>query len=691
MKRLALSAFSVALCASATAKAGDFDALGNYVPAPDAVAYLNFSKGAPDRYLPAGSDPSCMPAQFKVEADDSALDGDNSVRVKVAPNCAERFILPLPKVQGSYRATVWTRHGGLDASLVTLFPDGSSHWTTTAALAPTGRTTSDGWVELASNPFSVDATQAMVTYLKVVDYASDSGVQLDALEVRPEGQFRAQAECKGLGDAVCGEDAICAWGRCVPGASGVPPLPKDQFRNQVIDVLEGRLRVYFGGHSSRALYLPRAIQELESARGEKSPYRYWNAFATAIHLLHDWHTDSFGGPSVDPAGGRLNACFIEGDADLSHAVWPRDAKYPDILVSHVGNDSAGLKPGDRLLAVDGLHPIAWYQQLASVEWGYHIATDPNTFADLVEAMGGPFWAGAHLRKWATEITVLRCDPQTNTCAATPETIKMRELPPATAGDDIYCDNRPLYHLETGGPNPGNHYVFNTLFTGAIANTAPDEKIFGLVWDNLYGGGDPNSEVNAGISAAIASWKAGARGVILDHRAGNGGTIDAAQLMTTLVRPPDIAAVIRMPIELGGYDGPNTPAEGKAIFDAFKGTNTVYKVGDAGFDPTIPVALVLHRDGSASDYMPYAMKGSPHVRLFGPHQTAGAFSTFVDFAGWGFGFQIASGDTIAPDGTPLITHGVMPDEIVEQKQSDLLAGRDSIHEAALAWVRSELKP
>jgi hypothetical protein len=34
--------------------------------------------------------------------------------------------------------------------------------------------------------------------------------------------------------------------------------------------------------------------------------------------------------------------------------------------------------------------------------------------------------------------------------------------------------------------------------------------------------------------------------------------------------------------------------------------------------------------------------------------------------------------------------VVPDEIVEQKQSDLLAGKDSIHEAALAWVRSELK-
>ena len=40
---------------------------------------------------------------------------------------------------------------------------------------------------------------------------------------------------------------------------------------------------------------------------------------------------------------------------------------------------------------------------------------------------------------------------------------------------------------------------------------------------------------------------------------------------------------------------------------------------------------------------------------------------------------------------LIGRGVMPDYVVDQKQSDLLAGVDTIHEAALAWVRQELKP
>ena len=73
-------------------------------------------------------------------------------------------------------------------------------------------------------------------------------------------------------------------------------------------------------------------------------------------------------------------------------------------------------------------------------------------------------------------------------------------------------------------------------------------------------------------------------------------------------------------------------------------------------------------------------------------TAGAFSTYIQFNYWGgISFQIASGDTITKDGEAMIGRGVMPDYVVDQKQSDLLAGVDTIHEAALAWVRQELKP
>jgi C-terminal processing protease CtpA/Prc len=81
-----------------------------------------------------------------------------------------------------------------------------------------------------------------------------------------------------------------------------------------------------------------------------------------------------------------------------------------------------------------------------------------------------------------------------------------------------------------------------------------------------------------------------------------------------------------------------------------------------------------------------------VRIFGPHPTAGAFSTFIEFSGWGgLYYQFASGDTIGKDGRAILGHGVAPDEVVLPKQSDLVVGKDTLFEAALAWVRQELKP
>jgi C-terminal processing protease CtpA/Prc len=278
------------------------------------------------------------------------------------------------------------------------------------------------------------------------------------------------------------------------------------------------------------------------------------------------------------------------------------------------------------------------------------------------------------------------------CSSPPETIQVTDFETSDGSPDIACDNRPLYHFApANNPDPATHYVFDTFFRGQIAETAPSEGIFGMVWDTLDGNGSPSSPVNAQILQAVKDWKANARGVILDHRAGNGGTLDAATNVTGLVRPPSVVAVTRMPIEQAGYDGPATTAAGLAVFTLAEGVSP-YKVGDPAWDQTLPVALITHRDGSASDYLPYGMKGAPNVQIFGPHQTSGAFSTFIEFSSWGnLYFQFASGDTIAADGSALIGHGVPPDVVLLPTQSDLVAGRDTLFEAALAWVRKEQSP
>jgi hypothetical protein len=678
---------------SSAARAGSFGPDGMLVADPAAVAREGF-EAAPERYLPEGADPACAEPAFTIVPREDAIDGASALRLAVPEGCSERLLVALPLEQASYRATVWTRHGSLDAQMVALYQDASGVPTTVAKMLPTGRTTSDGWVELASNDFPVDGPNLKQAYIRVTDFAAVDGVEIDGLEVVPSGAYVGPQACTGHADTSCGPERQCEWGQCVLPRLTLPPLPADVIKGAVVDVLASQMRLFFGGQRTRAEALPKALAWVESMRGAKDATTFWGAWARGVRELHDWHTHADAGiGSGLPAPHRLNACFIEGDADASHHAWPKDPRYADILVSHVGNQSGGLSTGDRLVAVDGLHPIEWVRSLVDQYWGMWQASDPAVFAEAAEKLGGPTWSNALLLRYAKTFTVVKCDAQSGTCDDAPTTIAVADLPAHDGqGDDVYCDNRPFYHLEEGkGPDPKNHYgLWWQVFRGRIAGTTEEEAIFGMAWDSLYGGGDPNGHINGEINAAIDDFRANARGVILDHRAGNGGTLDAPTNLTRLVREPSIIATVRMPIEVAGFDGPADADEGKTLYEKWKLTSP-YPVGSNDYAADLPVALVLHRDGSASDYMPFGMKGAPNVRLFGPHATAGGFSTFIQFAYYRtLSWQLASGDTIAFDGRALIGHGVEPDEVVQQRQSDLLAGKDTLHEAALAWVRAHLK-
>ena len=295
-------------------------------------------------------------------------------------------------------------------------------------------TTSDGWVELQSNDFSADGEKVKLAYLKVTSFAHQDGVELDALEIVPHGSFVPQRACSGVSDPACGPEELCTNNRCVPGQLSVPPFPAEALRGEMVDRLESQLKVFYGGNLSRALYLPAALATMEQMRKAKTAYGFWNTWATAIHQLHDWHTDTYKTPgALTTSHHRLNACFFEGDADRSHAAWPSDPRYADILVSHAGKGAAGLHPGDRLVAIDGVHPIEWATSLLDRNWGYHVATDPAAFADFAEAMGGPFWTGgALIQRYATSFTVIRCDAAKGSCNPLPETIEVASLPEGVA-------------------------------------------------------------------------------------------------------------------------------------------------------------------------------------------------------------------------------------------------------------------
>ncbi len=80
-------------------------------------------------------------------------------------------------------------------------------------------------------------------------------------------------------------------------------------------------------------------------------------------------------------------------------------------------------------------------------------------------------------------------------------------------------------------------------------------------------------------------------------------------------------------------------------------------------------------------------GGANIRLFG-RRTAGAFSSFFQFDYYGMlSWQFGSGDYVRADGTTHLGEGVLPDEDLMPKQSDLLAGRDTVFLRALEWVRT----
>lgn len=677
---------TLALAITAPASAGSFDPQGRYAPDPEAAAFVDFGAGfdpEADRFVPAESPAACLTPAFEVVEDAEALAGGRVVTVQtnIFEGCSERFVVDLPKTQASYRATLWTRDGAIDAQMTVVFPEERDREIVVAKMAPTGRVTSDGWVELASNAFPVDGAAAEAVYLRVYDY-DDRGSQIDALEVVPAGDYWESRPCSGDGDPICGEGEVCLHNTCRLGRLYVPPLPDPAIRGEMVDAMKSQLRIFFGGRKTRLSDLPKALDELDAIRSAGDPWTFWNGWGTAIRRLHDWHTRAASSIQGVERTKRLNVCFIEGDGDVTSAAWPKHPVYHDLLVSHTGTEGThGIAQGDRLVAVDGQHPIAWALGLIASDWGYWRANDANAYAELAERMRGL------ILRHATTFSVIRCPG--GACEAVPTVYTVRELPDE-AGGQVSCDNRPFYHLN---PNPGpQHGVGFTFYKGLVTESTPEEAIYGLMWDTLYGGGNPNGYVNQNLKTAFAEFKADARGVVLDHRAGNGGTLDGAETATLLVRPPEPVLVFASPILFGGWDGPETPAEGVAIFGDLL-SQAAMVAGASDYDPDLPVALLVHRDGSASDFMPYAFKGaSPKVRIFGPGPTAGAFSTFYELTYYGgISLQLASGDSIGADGTPLIGRGVVPDVVVLQTQSDLLAGKDTIHEAALAWLRTELKP
>lgn len=605
---------------------------------------------------------------------DYALEGKRVLKLAVYDG--SDFPVALPVEPRRYSATIWARDGEVVATLE--LNDKAGRTLDFAAFFPTGKTTSDGWYELKSNPLNIDPALSGQLSFGVF---TTTGAEVDALEILDEGAGHPLAQCAGAQDTQsCQPSEICEYGVCRDAAARVPALPAADERDALVSYLGARFQHLYGPQENRARDLPAALTEIEAMRAAPDALTFWTRYRSAIGRLHDWHTTSSGIDGFildDPQ--PLSLCFIEGRADASDQVAPSSTEYLDVLVSHVGKgNTLGLHAGDRLVRVDGRHPIEWARSLINVDPGYWTASNHVTHAEHTARLRDL------IAKFAHRVEVVRCNSGQGTCEPTIETIDVDSLPPASvdADQDIGCDNRPIIHI----PGAPTSHSRGATAQGIVLESNPTEAIYGLLWSSLYVQGADG--VGTLLNNAVADWKANANGVILDHRTGFGGTSLGPAILWNLVRE-------RTPLDVFLFrnqsaQAPVDPSEGVALFNQLLATGNMEYAGSSDARTDLPVALLTHLDGSASDWLPLGIKGAPRARIFAPYQTAGGFSTLFTFGYWlGLGYSIAIGDTLHFSGQMLNGHGVEPDVTVVQKQSDLLAGKDTVYDTALAWVRQEM--
>ena len=644
------------------AAASNFDAQGVLTFDPNAAFTESFESFVPE----AGTE----------VVTGNALEGQSFLRLNGGSDAAVQLAIPSVAGASAWRVRAFVRTTSswiVFLSVKYTAPLGAPY--SLATLSPTGRMTSDGWVELESRPLAIDGARSHDIRLVV----SGDALDLDAVElVEVPGAFTATTACSGVASSACGAGQVCAQGYCQDGDAMVAPLPSAARRNLIIDVLKRKIDTFFGGVYTRSVPMKVAMATLESLRDASTAWQFWNGIATSIVQLQDSHTSPFGLPNYFARGGRaFPVCIVEGDGDLSHQLAPSTPDLPDLLVSHVGPDkNLGLKPGDRIVAVDGQHPLTWMRSLVGLDWGFFNSSDPSVFSGWVEGLP------VAIRTYAGSIQVVRCDSATKACSA-PETLQVSSFPEDSEQTvSPACDHRPAYHLASNNPDPVTHELYDVRY-GLLADSQPGEEFYGMIWnDTMWDPGQPNP-----WKEAYDAFRANAKGVILDHRTGNGGTPNGAAYLTELSLQPKLASVWSISGMLGLFGESFSTADGLSLVDRWQ-TDPMrsYSVGSSTPREDIRIAVLLARDVSGSDFFPYGVKGQPNTRLFG-RRTMGAFSTFLIFETPSFmGWSLASGDFVDPTGQPQMGKGVEPDENIVPSQSDLLAGKDTVYERALAWVR-----
>src|SRR5262249_18588258 len=99
-------------------------------------------------------------------------------------------------------------------------------------------------------------------------------------------------------------------------------------------------------------------------------------------------------------------------------------------------------------------------------------------------------------------------------------------------------------------------------------------------------------------------------------------------------------------------------------------------------------LVDGCSASTAEIFAQGLKDAKRARVFGTPTAGAALPSIIERLPNGDGFQYAIANYVSDGGRPLEGLGVVLDEEVHPTRSQLLAGRDPILDAALAWIHNK---
>jgi hypothetical protein len=594
----------------------------------------------------------------------------------------------------------------------------------------TGRETSDGWVEYSTGPIDGSSwTTPLRAIVLTARYATDQGTQMlidsafgpsstdppqildptayaviDAVEVDPAGApASTPATCtQATVDTDCGAVGECEFGHCVDAALVWGPVPQAaDHRADLISRWAFQAQSLISDRQAAVTAQTSFGGVVPAFMAQTSPRGYYGQLNQLVTGLRDSHT-TLGVPPSDHSAvyplaygysGPLDVCLglAENDLDTGETVFAvfSVGKYP--------STTEALVEGDVLTSIDGLTPSAWLTAVAP-RFTQSLPSDPAADPSY-QALMLPNLIGTR----ASTVTFSRCQAGGG-CAALPPidvaqaAFQLIENNGAFDGDSEVCTLR-FQPSVTNPPYDGATYDV------PVAQTA--NGITSIQLDGFEGAyDDTSSNPYSAWETPMESAFSGGSSVLVDARLGHGGRFVLGKWLFALLRGSDQPyGMLALP--RGAYDDIDPPWLFTPIWDAcsstdygvdtcnWSGNQTTFTTNGVPAGEASKIAWVNGNDVSMNDIVPRLMSGRSTFRVFGPHPSHGAYGEISYLPpvepSWGWGsmqvldmrFGATLADAVA--GTWQSGQGVVPDQMVLQKVSDILLNQDTVLAAAQTWL------